>query len=641
MYVVEVMPILRGGKKERLSYFCATRLPQGSIASVPVRGKSVPALIVDAVPVADLKSAVRSSRYALKKIRAGTPVRRLFSDGFREALADIARFHAASESETLFSLVPQAILERFRTIESPKETEAVASVASERLILQAPRDERFGTYRSLIRESFARDKSIFFLVPTIQDGDAALATLSKGIEKRALFLHAGLPAKKLVASWNRAATAEEPLLVIATGSFLSLPLAKTGTLIVERESASAYTSLARPYLNMRHAAAAIARRLSLRLIVGDFPLRVETIYECKEGGKGSESCEELAPLKVRAPLAVSFRVVDTRRSPTNEAKRFTALSNELTDALADALSRGKRAFIFAARRGVAPLTVCNDCGTPITDEETGTPMTLYRSAKGNVFISHASGIVKDARTRCTHCGSWNLVSLGLGIQRIEEELARAFPKATLFSLDRDRVKNHRDAKTLMETFHAAEGAVLVGTEMALPYLLRGTALCAVASLDSLLAIPEWRAHERVFSILMSLRDAAAESVLVQTRMPEERVIGFAREGDAMGFYRAELEDRRDFDYPPFSLFIALSWQGSKAAVERVRAELAETFKEYEFIAHVPALASGTKKGAKPGTFGARALVRLTRKEWPDEKLLALLASLRPEISVQVDPQELL
>ncbi len=230
----------------------------------------------------------------------------------------------------------------------------------------------------------------------------------------------------------------------------------------------------------------------------------------------------------------------------------------------------------------------------------------------------------------------------MGIQRVEEEILATFGREKVFSIDRDTTKSHRDAQKVAARFYETPGSILVGTEMALPYLTKSVSRTAVASLDSLLALPEWRAEERAFHILMNLRASATDELLIQTRHPDERIIGYAKDADTYGFYKEELARREKFGYPPFTLFISLSWQGTKAASEAMRKKLAETFKGYEFFGHVPPIAipRKTKTSASP-VFRSRALLRIERDEWPTEELMTLLSQMPPSIAIQVNPQELL
>ena len=638
MQVIRALPIARGAKLEELSYFSIRDLAPGDVIQVPLRTRRVPAVVLEVAPAEHAKMEVRRARYALKRV-SGASAKKLFSQAFIESVRDVARFHAASMSETFFSLSSPDIITRAARIEAAPPASTSSQLVNEEFILQQPTHERCATYKSLVRASFARNESIFILVPTIADGERLRTSLERGIEGRVVFLHASLSTKELVTAWNHARTSKDPLLVIGTGSFLSLPLSHIGTIIIERESSGGYIAPARPYTDFRFAAAVLAGKLGVRLVIGDFPVRVESVHECKER---SGVCEELSPLKVRLQLGSTLSIIDTRKSPTNEAKRFTAVSDVLMEKLIVQQTQGGHSFVFAARRGLSPLTVCNDCGTPITEPESGMPMVLHKTTAGNVFMCHASGIVQSAHTRCSVCGGWNLVSLGVGVQRVEEELVAQFGKDTIISIDRDSVKNHHDARERAQALYATRGGILVGTEMALSYLDQPVSLAAIASLDSLLALPEWRAEERAFNICMNLRALATDNVFIQTRRPNERILSFVKDADTYGFYREELARRERFGYPPFALFISLSWQGSKVAVEKQRDELKKIFREYEFIGHIPALAIPRKtRTSDVLVFRARALLRIERTEWPHEKISQLLASLPPHIAIQVNPQELL
>ena len=292
------------------------------------------------------------------------------------------------------------------------------------------------------------------------------------------------------------------------------------TFVVERESARGYRALTRPYLDMRRAAESLAKETGTRLIVADFPLRAESRYRAENGG------EEFARIQMRASGSTETLIIDARKTDgaRGEKRIFTTLTEKTKKIIGEELSRGGRVVVFAARRGLSPLTVCNDCGTPVTDVETGTPMVLHKTVEGNVFISHRSGAELPAESSCRNCGGWNLVTLGIGIERVVEELAKSFPKAPLFVLTTDTARSHPEAKKIAERFFTTTGSVIAGTERMLPYLTEPVELAIVASVDSLLSSSSLLPPQPSLSILFYLRERAENKLIVETRKPDHAVM---------------------------------------------------------------------------------------------------------------------
>ena len=317
-----------------------------------------------------------------------------------------------------------------------------------------------------------------------------------------------------------------------------------------------------------------------------------------------------------------------------EKRVFSTLEKETKEKIRTEIKKGGRAAVYAARRGLAPLTVCNDCGTPITDPESGAPMSLHKTSSGNVFISHRSGALLPGETSCSVCGGWNLVTLGIGVDRVHEELTREFPDTPVILFTKDTAPTHKIAKKLAQDFFSKNGAILVGTERMLPYLSEPIELIAVASIDSVLSLPAWRAHEQTLSILFYLRERALNRLIVETRKPDSEVMKAILSGNPADFYRSDITEREQFAYPPFSVFIGISSVGTRVSVEKTKLLLSETFKAYDLVGPLPAEAVGKNE------WKISAVIRLPRGKWPDAALYEQLKSLPPDCAVTIDPDQI-
>jgi len=259
MKIIEVIPISRGIGKETLSYFTGEDLKPGAIVSVPLRSKSISALVVTVQDVSDMKSSIKSAPYAIKKIDK-LAHHDFLSAEFVESVVEAGRRAAATTGSILNTLIPKAILEQ-----APKKIR-LPTLASdfhhihEEFVLQAGFDERVGQYKSLIRESFARRQSVFVCTPSIQDARRIYEALAKGIESYTVILHGGLSAGTLLKTWNQALESVHPLLIIGTGKFLCLPRNDISLLIIEKENAKGYKTLHRPFLDIRTFAEIFAKK---------------------------------------------------------------------------------------------------------------------------------------------------------------------------------------------------------------------------------------------------------------------------------------------------------------------------------------------------------------------------------------------
>ena len=632
MHIVRVMPLTKVRLGE-LSFFTKDAVEVGQVVSVTVRGKAVPALVSDARDAREERTAIRGQSFSLKKLTVAN-ARRVFAPSVIDAATQIARYHATTLGAVLQALAPAAVLAD-AGVDAPVD-EVTGTTPPERLVLQSEGDERLRTYRNITREAFAHGQSVMILAPSAPEAEALYKKLSRGIDEQVMLATSSLSKRAARAAWRRAATDPEPLLIIATGTYLALPRANIATLIVERESARGYVLRERPQLDVRIMAEAVARARRARLILADFPLRIETRV-AKDAGVYEEF--ERGQIQVRG--GASVRVIDVRAKKEDPSiktlgakKKFSPLSDLAQRAITTKTKEGGRVFVYTARKGLAPLTVCHDCGTPVTDPATGTPMTLEKSVAGNVFVSHRSGAIIPAGTPCAVCGGWNLVTLGVAAQGVEDELRTLFPTVPIFALTADSAPTHAQAKKIRGAFFAKTGVIMVGTDRALPYLDEPVELSVVASLDSMLSISAWRAHEHALHTLFALRERTADELIVQTRLPDERVIRAIATGNPSEFIESEIAERKQFSYPPFATFVGLSWSGTAAAVGKTSLVVKEALQQWDLVGPLPARASGKNR------FEARAVLRLPQGSWPDDAVIAAIHTLPPDISVSVDPDDI-
>jgi primosomal protein N' (replication factor Y) len=420
--------------------------------------------------------------------------------------------------------------------------------------------------------------------------------------------------------------------------FLSIPRYDIESIILDRESAGAYTLQTRPFVDLRVFAEEFARAIGADLILGDLFLRTETLYR-KEIGE----LETLVRPKYRLQSTATQKIIDMRTLGEQPATgRIAIASPELVDRIEDVRKKGSHCFIMGVRRGFAPMTVCGDCGTVVTCERCSAPMVLHKKnnpiqkdVELNVFLCHRCGYERDTDKTCSYCGGWRLTPLGIGVAQAEESIRKRFPDARLFRLDKDIAKKHTEALAIIHEFYQTPGSILIGTEMAIPYLTEPLATVAVLSVNSLLTIPDFRMSERVFRLLLSLREKAREHFLIQTREKETPLFELATAGNIGEFLRTELEAREQLGYPPFSTLIKFTHEGRKPDGEAAMKEIETIFGSYHPVTF-PSFIARVK-----GKYRMNALLKIPRGGWPNKELLGLIRALPPEIEVRVNPESVI
>ena len=638
MYIVSVAPIKRGIPIDELSYFTKDPIEVGALVSIPLRGRSVPGLVIRSIPAQEAKSELRQADFALKKLER-VRAQSFFAPGFIRAAITTANEFAASPGAAIQALFPNALLTMKQTKEMPLQKER----RGQRYIFQAEEEERFATYKSHIREVFARGGSCFVVLPTLQDIESTFAKLEKGISNYTFILHSGLTKKETEKRWNAIIATNHPVLIIGTPLFLSIPRIDIESVILERESASGYQLATRPYIDMRFYVEEFAKEIGADLIFGDLFLRVETIERFSRG-----EFEALLRPKSRVPSASTQHVIDMRASGEQPATGKVAIcSAELVDLIEEVRKKGTHCFILGVRRGFSPMTVCGDCGTVVTCTRCAAPMVIHkRSGKvtteevaEHIFLCHRCGLERETDVTCAHCGGWRLVPLGIGIAQAEESIKRRFPDATIFRIDRDTIERHSDAKKVIDKFYQTPGSILLGTEMAIPYLTEPIATVAVLSVNSLLTIPDFRMGEKVFRLLLVLREKAREHFLVQTRDPDMELFELATQGNIGEFIRTELLARQELSYPPFSTMIKFTHQGGKQEGSRALADIERIFGAYHPVTFPSFI------GKVRGKYLMNALLRIPKQSgkalWPNDELLGLIRALPPDVEVRVNPDSII
>jgi primosomal protein N' len=220
MYVVAVAPIRRGIPIDELSYFTKEAVTPGALVTVPLRGKMTPAIVIRSTPAEEAKAEIKTAEFALKKLER-VEAQGFFPEAFVTAARATGAYFLATDGAAIQSLFPNALLATPEYTQ-PASTARVVKHAG-RFILQAEEAERFATYKSHIREVFARGGSCFFVLPSVQEIEHAYERLEKGIQTYTFVLHSGLSKKELEKRWKEIAETDHPILIIGTPLFLTAP----------------------------------------------------------------------------------------------------------------------------------------------------------------------------------------------------------------------------------------------------------------------------------------------------------------------------------------------------------------------------------------------------------------------------------
>lgn len=624
MYVIEVIPLKKTATTESLSYYSSVNYPIGTLLSVPIRTKEERAVVISTSPVSAAKTALRTATFSLRKLK-NQPDTDSLPFSVIQTAQELSAHIPAHLSTLLFALLPPEVRNGERPY--PPTHTYENSEDSRPSILTDITANRFVAYKSQIRQTFAHRGSVLFVVPTSAEIAPIQEQLQHGIEKRVITFSSAHTKKALATSYAALEDLSQAKLIITTPTYAFLDRHDITTIIVEHAGSAHYVTRTRPYLDMRDALKMYAKVTKRSIILGDILPATED-----EALRREELYHTYDEHTKRLTLPGELVVVTHPKRETGE--QFTLCTDELRDVMGRTLQNRGRVFIYASRRGLAPLVTCFDCGHVFRCPDSGAPYSLLRTYKNGEeerwFYASASGKRERAADTCPSCGSWRLRERGIGIQNVRDTIAKIFPETSIELFDHTTARTYNKAQRIIDRFYALKSGILIGTHMVFPYLHKPIETSAVISYDAMRALPTWRADETILSHLLFLREITQKDVVVQMRDQPDELIGFARKGLIDKFYDEEIAVRSSLSYPPFSVFILLTWSGSKEQTKSIEDQLAQQFKAWDIHTYC-APQSTEEKTVRHG------LLRVSRDRYPNEKLVAQLRSLPPYIKIERNP----
>ncbi len=563
MFVITCAPITKSPTGEGLTYFSKEKIPEGSLVKVTLRGKIISAIVLEVKSLEDEKQALKTASFSLKKINTKSTTSFYFPE-IINASKETADYFYTPLGATLSNYTPEMVLKNGHGIKIINR-----SIKSnyELLAFQGTEEERLLEYKGLIREYFAKGQSVLICFPTLEDLERFKIELTRGIEKY-IFIFKGLKTKKeLVSIWTNAIKEKHPILLMGTPQILSIPRKDIGLIIIEKELSRFYKSIRKPYTDARFFAESLAKHYKIPCIFSDTTLRIETTFRIEAG-----EINRVSASKMRVTSTATSSLIDMKKisaiKPNKETNSFEILSKELKQVIEKSQVNNERVFLFTVRRGLSPITLCNDCKAIVKCNNCESPVILHESSVEPYFLCHHCGKKRAAKETCVSCGSWDLRAFGIGVERVVQELEYNFPNVPCTVISKDTTPTAKSVSESIEKF-MKNGGILVGTELSLPYLHKKIEHSAIISLDSLFALPDFKLHERIFSIIQYIRERSKLTFILQTRQSESLVLQSAIRGDYNNFYRHELENRKDYKLPPYETLIKFSVEGKKEEVVNI------------------------------------------------------------------------
>ncbi len=418
-------------------------------------------------------------------------------------------------------------------------------------------------YIRLAQEILEQGRSVLVLVPEIVLTPQMMEKFSSYFGGAVAMLHSSLRMTERYDQWKRIRRGEARL-VLGTRSAVFAPLVNLGLVIMDEEQEGSYASENAPRYHTRDVAKFRCAQSGATLVLGSATPAVETAWSAKQ----KQYHHERLRRRYNEQSLPDVQVVDLRQEI--KAGNSGALSGPLRRELQENLERGEQSILFLNRRGNSRMLVCGECGSVPSCPRCSVSMT-YHSANGRLMC-HYCGHSRPASDVCPDCGGI-MKHIGIGTQRVEEELRDLFPGVGVLRMDADTTGG--DHETLLSRFERERIPILLGTQMVAKGLdFENVTLVGVLSADASLYLDNYRAAERTFSLLTQVvgragRGGKSGRAIIQTYTPGNEVIQSAALQDYERFYNSEISMRRVRRYPPFAdLFTLTVSGGDEGAVLR-------------------------------------------------------------------------
>lgn len=413
-------------------------------------------------------------------------------------------------------------------------------------------------YTHLIDKCIKEGKQVLYLLPEISLTSQITQRLQSFFGDEVGVYHSKFSNNERVEIWNRLKSDKPYKLVLGVRSSLFLPFNNLGLIIIDEEHETSFKQQnPAPRYNARDAALVLAKIYSAKTLLGSATPSIESAYNAHMGKYGYVKLSQRYSGIEMPDILISDLV---RAKFTKSMKGVFA--PELFAAITKALENKKQIILFQNRRGYASYLQCNQCGQVAKCKHCDVSLTYHKY--DNKLVCHHCGYTKDMLHTCPSCDSHNLAIKGFGTEKIEEELIKYFPKASVSRMDLDTTSTKRKLDSIIEDFENKKIDILIGTQMVTKGLdFENLVLVGVLDADSLLNYPDFRSYERAYQLLAQVAGRAGRrgergKVIIQASDIANPILKYVVENDYASLYMSQINERKEFIYPPFYKMIEIN-----------------------------------------------------------------------------------
>lgn len=440
-------------------------------------------------------------------------------------------------------------------------------------------------YIKIIEQYIKEGKQVLYMLPEIALTAQIIRRLQKYFGGYITIYHSKFNPNERVEIWNKIKTGETKV-VLGARSSLFLPFKDLGLIIVDEEHDASYKQQEpAPRYHGRDAAIYYASLYNAKVLLGSATPSIESYYNTQTGKYGLVNLAERYG-NVQMPL---IEIIDVKTIIVKNKEKII-LSPQLTEAIQQTLQQKKQVILFQNRRGYSPYQICGTCGWRPQCEYCNVSLT-YHKAK-NKLQCHYCGTTYPLVLTCAACGSHNFMQKNFGTEKMEEALTEAFPQAKIARMDYDSIRGKNDHDALIKLFEQQRIDILAGTQMVVKGLdFEHVNLVGIADADGILNFTDFRVNERAFQLMEQVSGRAGRreeqgKVIVQVSNTQHPVLQFVQHHNYEDLYRFEIENRKQFFYPPFSRVIQLICKHKMKDVAEEAANILGRFLNEKYSAYL-------------------------------------------------------
>ena len=427
-------------------------------------------------------------------------------------------------------------------------------------------------YLSLIGNTIESGKTAIMLVPEISLTPQTIKRFRKRFGDNVAVLHSGLSLGERFDNWEKIRNGEVSV-VVGARSAIFAPLSNIGIIIIDEQHDSSYVSEVNPRYDAREVARFRANQYGALLLEASATPRVSDVYVCKNRHSMSKRFND-------APLP-TVEIVDMRAEL--EDGNTSVFSRKLTEEISKNIENGEQTILFINRRGHSSFVSCRSCGLVFSCPNCS--ISLKYHSNNNRLMCHYCGYMTAVPKTCPSCESKYVKFFGAGTQKVEEEIAKIFPSASVIRMDIDTTAKKSAHKRLLEKFVSEKTDILLGTQMVTKGLdFPNVTLVGVLAADTMINADSFEAAETAFDQLTQVCGRAGRGdipgrAVIQTYSPDNECIHLASDQDYNEFYKQEIGIRRGMVYPPFcKIFTVLVTGEDNTAVAKRINEIKDSIK---------------------------------------------------------------